>query len=108
MLFGHAHCSFPARTMPSFPSTIDTLIIGAGAAGLAAARRLQAAGQAVLVLEAAQRVGGRAWTDTTTFSAPIDRGFGVPLKGSFLTLFIGAVLWWTTATRRAEPACWVR
>ena len=62
--------------MPSFPSTIDTLIIGAGAAGLAAARRLQAAGQAVLVLEAAQRVGGRAWTDTTSFSAPIDRGCG--------------------------------
>ena len=62
--------------MPSFPSTIDTLIIGAGAAGLAAARRLQAARQAVLVLEAAQRVGGRAWTDTTTFSAPIDRGCG--------------------------------
>ena len=62
--------------MPTLPSTIDTLIIGAGAAGLAAARRLRAAGQAVLVLEAAQRVGGRAWTDTTTFSAPIDRGCG--------------------------------
>ena len=62
--------------MSTFPSTIDTLIIGAGAAGLAAARRLQAAGQAVLVLEAAQRVGGRAWTDTTTFSTPIDRGCG--------------------------------
>ena len=76
MLFGRTPCSFPARTMPSFPSTIDTLIIGAGAAGLAAARRLQAAGQAVLVLEAAQRVGGRAWTDTTSFSAPIDRGCG--------------------------------
>ena len=60
--------------MPTWPSNIDTLIIGAGAAGLAAARQLQAAGQSVLVLEAAQRVGGRAWTDSTTFSVPIDRG----------------------------------
>ncbi len=60
--------------MPALPATIDTLIIGAGAAGLAAARHLQNAGQAVLVLEAADRVGGRAWTDHTTFSAPIDRG----------------------------------
>lgn len=60
--------------MPSLPSHIDTLIIGAGAAGLAAARRLRAAGQAVLVLEAAQRVGGRAWTDSTHFSSPVDRG----------------------------------
>ena len=58
----------------SLPTQIDTLVIGAGAAGLAAARQLQAAGQSVLVLEAAQRVGGRAWTDSTTFSVPIDRG----------------------------------
>ncbi len=59
--------------MSTLPATIDTLIIGAGAAGLAAAWHLQSAGRAVL-LEAADRVGGRAWTDQTTFSAPIDRG----------------------------------
>ena len=37
-------------------------MIGAGAAGLAAARELTAAGRSVLVLEARERVGGRCWT----------------------------------------------
>jgi monoamine oxidase len=38
------------------------VIIGAGAAGIAAARRLKEAGIAPVVLEARDRVGGRAWT----------------------------------------------
>ena len=37
-------------------------MIGAGAAGLAAARELTTAGRSVLVLEARERVGGRCWT----------------------------------------------
>jgi monoamine oxidase len=40
----------------------DVLILGAGAAGLAAAMRLSAAGRRVLVVEARDRIGGRILT----------------------------------------------
>ncbi|WP_248306724.1 NAD(P)/FAD-dependent oxidoreductase [Bosea sp. AAP35] len=43
----------------------DVIIIGAGAAGLAAAHDLKAAGRRAIVLEARDRVGGRAFTDTS-------------------------------------------
>ncbi|QIF80251.1 NAD(P)/FAD-dependent oxidoreductase [Brevundimonas sp. 'scallop'] len=44
------------------PSQVDIVVIGAGAAGIAAARRLMRPGLSVLVLEARDRIGGRAWT----------------------------------------------
>jgi flavin-dependent dehydrogenase len=43
---------------------VQAIVIGAGAAGLAAARRLQDNGVSVLVLEARDRVGGRIHTKT--------------------------------------------
>jgi monoamine oxidase len=52
----------------------DVVVVGAGAAGLAAAARLQAAGVSFVLLEAKHRVGGRAFTDTSTFGVPFDRG----------------------------------
>jgi monoamine oxidase len=42
----------------------DAVVVGAGLSGLAAAHRLAASGQDVVVLEATDRVGGRVWTPT--------------------------------------------
>ena len=46
----------------SFPSEIDVAIIGAGAAGLGAARALENSGLSTIVLEARYRLGGRGHT----------------------------------------------
>jgi monoamine oxidase len=45
----------------------DVLVVGAGVAGVAAARSLRARGLSCLVLEAKDRIGGRAYTDATGF-----------------------------------------
>jgi monoamine oxidase len=62
-----------AWTAP-LPREADIVVIGAGAAGIAAARRIMAANRKVVVLEATGQIGGRCLTDTTTFDAPFDRG----------------------------------
>jgi monoamine oxidase len=49
----------------AFAADLDVVVIGAGAAGIAAARELKAAGRQVLVIEARDRLGGRAFTDAT-------------------------------------------
>jgi hypothetical protein len=53
---------------------VDAVIIGAGAAGIAAARRLAAVGKRFVLIEAAEEVGGRCITDTKIFGVPYDRG----------------------------------
>lgn len=53
---------------------VDVVIVGAGCAGLAAAKRLLAQGLTVTVVEAMDRIGGRAWTTTTDFGIPFDIG----------------------------------
>jgi len=57
-------------------SEVDVAIVGAGAAGLAAARRLRERGVEALLLEARARIGGRAHTVVTASGDPVDLGCG--------------------------------
>ncbi|MDM4142722.1 MULTISPECIES: NAD(P)/FAD-dependent oxidoreductase [Mycobacterium] len=56
---------------PPAPDTTSILVVGAGMAGLSAARSLAEAGRPVRVIEARDRIGGRVCTD---------RGWGTPLE----------------------------
>ena len=62
--------------MVSLPSSIDIAIIGAGAAGLGAARALERSGKSVIVLEARNRIGGRAHTIQASPDVLFDVGCG--------------------------------
>jgi len=55
------------------PQSSDVLVIGGGISGLIAAYNLSKAGKSVKVVEARDRVGGRAWTDTS-LGFPVELG----------------------------------
>lgn len=55
-------------------SEVDLAIVGAGAAGIGAARRAADYGLSFVLLEAKDRIGGRCWTDTTSLGVMWDRG----------------------------------
>lgn len=57
--------------------TKRVIVVGAGPAGLSAARHLRRMNYQVTVLEARHRVGGRVFTDRETFSAPVDLGASI-------------------------------
>jgi monoamine oxidase len=63
----------PAWSAPTVPD-FDVAVIGAGAAGIAAARRVAGTKARLAILEASDRIGGRCYTDTATFGMPYDRG----------------------------------
>jgi monoamine oxidase len=56
-------------------SEAEVVIVGGGAAGIAAARRLREAGLDALIVEARSRLGGRAWTEEVE-GLPVDLGCG--------------------------------
>ncbi len=60
----------------SLPSSIDVAIIGAGAAGIAAAHGLKNSGLSVIVLEARDRAGGRGHTIMAAPGIAFDLGCG--------------------------------
>jgi monoamine oxidase len=64
----------PAFGAAPASGSVDVVIVGAGAAGIAAARKFAAAGGRYVTIEATDHVGGRCVTDTHTFGVPFDRG----------------------------------
>src|SRR5579862_2256778 len=73
-----ASAAFVARPAIGAPASrtteTDVVIVGAGAAGIAAARRIAAANRHFVLIEAADHIGGRCVTDTRTFGVPFDLG----------------------------------
>ncbi len=65
--------------LPELPQHVDTVIVGAGLAGLTAARRLIQADQHVLVIDRSDGTGGRVRTDRVD-GFQLDRGFQVLLS----------------------------
>ena len=69
---GVAAIGFAARA--GTVTDTDVIIIGAGVAGISAARALKALGLSAVILEARDRIGGRALTETGTLGRAFDRG----------------------------------
>ncbi|MFN0009836.1 MAG: flavin monoamine oxidase family protein [Planctomycetota bacterium] len=67
-----AGCATPPA-IPERKGPPPVIVVGAGVAGLSAARALHDAGLEVVVLEARDRIGGRAWTPEVG-GVPVDAG----------------------------------
>lgn len=60
-----ATAALAASRRRAFAADVDVAVVGAGAAGIAAARELRRNGRSFVVVEARHRLGGRVFTDTT-------------------------------------------
>ena len=73
-LLGLTAITFPSIIKVNADQDYDVVVIGAGAAGLAATEELINSGKKVICLEASNRIGGRALTDNQIFGEPYDLG----------------------------------
>jgi len=79
----------PAVSALSASGDFEVVIVGAGAAGIAAARRIAAANRSYVVLEAANRAGGRIASATRPSGAVYDRGanrFSAPIRNPLVAI----------------------
>ncbi|MDK9697759.1 MAG: FAD-dependent oxidoreductase [Siculibacillus sp.] len=74
LLAGLAGLPVARLAFAAVPRDVEVVIVGAGAAGIAAARRLVAGGRSCVVIEASGRIGGRCVTDSAIFGRPCDLG----------------------------------
>lgn len=93
---------FPAARAEDGESAERVVVVGAGVAGLAAARALRAAGRAVVVLEGRDRIGGRVVTSRAWPDLPCDLGASwiQGTRGNPLTALVEE---WGLATKRTDP-----
>ena len=71
-LSGLAFAAFPSISFSQ--SNPDVVVIGAGSAGLSATAELMRRGISVSCIEGMNRIGGRCYTDMSTFGVPADHG----------------------------------
>src|SRR5215468_214228 len=64
----------PSVVLAQGSADLDVAIVGAGAAGIAAARRVAAANRRFVLIEAANAIGGRCITNSGIFGVPYDIG----------------------------------
>ena len=100
----------------------DVVVVGAGMAGLAAARAVERAGRSVAVLEARERAGGRLLTEELAEGAWVDHGGGWIGPGqshvlglaeelgveTFPTFDEGERVWFVRGERRTSKGDWPR
>ncbi len=80
----------------AFAADVDVVIVGAGAAGIGAARELVRRGKSVMIVEASRRAGGRLWTDNS---------LGVPFEaGASFIHFSDRNPWTSIASEFGVPA----